>query len=100
LSDLAAAQLDELSDRLSTQITILTTVWQCLRKSPMLTVRCPTQHLLPISVDQLRAELTAQQEDVMSVAAQAESNLAAAREAAQLEQTRSNATAQAASAPH
>jgi hypothetical protein len=99
LSDQTAAQLDELSDRLSTQITDFDDRLAVVEKAPDAdgTLSDTALAAYQREFDQLRAELTAQQEDVMSVAAQAESNLAAAREeAAQLEQE-AIATAQAAS---
>jgi hypothetical protein len=99
LSDQTAVQLDEFSERLSTQITDFDDRLPVVEKAPDADGTLSNTALAAYrrELDQLRAELTAQQENVMSVAAEAESNLAAAREeAAQLEQE-AIATAQAAS---
>ncbi len=99
LSDQTAAQLDELSGRLSTQVTDFDDRLAVVEKAPDADGTLSDTALAAYrrELDQLRAELTAQQENVISVAARAESDLAAAREeAAQLEQE-AIATAQAAS---
>lgn len=89
LSDKSTAQVDELSDRLGTRMTAfddrLTDVEMAPESDGTLSDTGPSAY--QIEIDQLRAEMTIQQEDVMSVAAQAEADLAAIRqEAAELEQ--------------
>jgi hypothetical protein len=99
LSHQTAAQFEELSDRLSAQITDFDDRLAVVEKDPDVYGTLSETALAAYQgeLDQLRAELTAQQENVMSVAAQAGADLAAAREeAAQLKQE-AIAAAQAAS---
>jgi len=99
LSHQTAAQFEELSDRLSAQITGFDDRLAVVEKDPdeYGTLSETALAAYQRELDQLHAELTAQQENVMSVAAQAGADLAAAREeAAQLKQE-AIAAAQAAS---
>jgi hypothetical protein len=100
LSDQTVAQLNELSDRFGTQIVAFDDRLADVEKAPDAdgTLSETAIAVYQRELDQLRAEITAQQADVMSVAAQAEADLAEARqESAKLEQD-AIATAQAASA--
>lgn len=88
-SDQTTAQLNELSDRVGTQITAFDDRLKDVEMSPEAdgTMSDTGPSAYQVEIDQLRAEMTAQQEDVMSMAAQAEADLAAIRqEAAELEQ--------------